>query len=319
MTPYDVAVIGMGGAGQMAILRAALNHLNAVVFTGDPSTTKKSRATWVANVENIPGFFEVQRPITATSRAVLQFIAGREDLHAHVTVIKHAATQIAKDDTGFTLTAGGATYHAAHVVLCTGTMDVQPLISGSIEPALPFANREDLLYCIRCDGHRTVGHVTAVIGNQPSAGWIAVMLAERYQLPKIMVLSHGKPYAMTDALQPLFAKYQIDIIAEEITELLGDAKTTGLTGFRVGGRTVQATKAFVALGTIVYNELAQQVGAALNERDHVVVDAHGQTTVDGFYAAGDLVAGKKKQVYTAWDMAVDAVDHIDARVRVARR
>ena len=45
----------------------------------------------------------------------------------------------------------------------------------------------------------------------------------------------------------------------------------------------------------------------------------GMTTVPGFFAAGDLVAGRKKQVYTAWDLAVDAVDTIDLRIRELKR
>ena len=53
--------------------------------------------------------------------------------------------------------------------------------------------------------------------------------------------------------------------------------------------------------------------------DHIVTDERGETSVGGFYAAGDLVHGKKKQVYTSWDMAVDAVDAIDARIRRLKR
>jgi thioredoxin reductase (NADPH) len=56
-----------------------------------------------------------------------------------------------------------------------------------------------------------------------------------------------------------------------------------------------------------------------SSREYLIVDEDGQTSVDGVYAAGDLVSDKKKQVYTAWDLAVDAVDAIDGRVRLQRR
>ena len=79
-TLFDVAVVGAGGAGQMAMLRGALNHLKTLVFLGDVQSARKSRATWVAEVDNVPGMFDKSHPITATSREVIQFIESKEDL-----------------------------------------------------------------------------------------------------------------------------------------------------------------------------------------------------------------------------------------------
>jgi len=315
---FDVAVIGAGGAGQMAMLRAVLNHLSTIVFLGDPKTTKRSRATWVTDVDNIPGMFDKKRPITATAREVTQFIEKHEDLKTFLTLVKGAADQIRKEDGVFTIASGENSFKTRFVVLCTGTMDVQPEIKGSIEPILPFANRSDALYCIRCDGHRTVGQRCAVIGHKGVAGWIAVMLKERYDLPKIYVLTHGKEFAGSEEVSALLKKYNIEVVTGEIEAVLGDPKK-GLAGFLVGGKPIGVTKAFAALGSIVYNELAKQLGAQINERDHLVTTEDGETSVPGFYAAGDLVEGKKKQVYTAWDMAVDAVDAIDEKIRILKR
>ncbi len=315
---YDIAIIGAGGAGQMALLRAVLNHLDTVVFHGDPSTTKRSRATWVAEVDNIPGMFDKKRPITATTREVIQWINHRDDLKPFLSVVKEAVVDLSKEGDIFTLKTAKQSCRAKYVVLCTGTMDVQPEIGGSIEPILPYANRSDVLYCIRCDGHRTAGKTCAVIGSGNGAGWIAIMLHERYQLPKITILPHGAPFKADTEVQQLLEHYGIEVVEGEITDILGDPKK-GLEGFVLGERQVLVQTAFVALGSIVYNALAKSLKAKLNDRDHLVTDAHGQTSVDGFYAAGDLVSGKKKQVYTAWDMAVDSVDHIDARIRKSKR
>ncbi|MBA2635828.1 MAG: FAD-dependent oxidoreductase, partial [Sphingomonas sp.] len=40
-----------------------------------------------------------------------------------------------------------------------------------------------------------------------------------------------------------------------------------------------------------HTQLADQVGARLNDQDCVGVDAHQRTNVPGFYAAGDVVVG----------------------------
>jgi thioredoxin reductase (NADPH) len=197
-------------------------------------------------------------------------------------------------------------------------MDVQPEIGGSIEPVFPFANREEILYCVRCDGHKTVGRPCAVIGHQAGAGWIAVMLKERYDLPELYVLTHGKPFEGDRSLRELMERYGIRVLTEEIREILGNPKKA-LEGFRVGERDVKVPRAFVAMGSIVYNDLARQLGVELSDNDHVVTGPHGESSVPGFYAAGDLVQGKKKQVYTAWDTAVDAVDSIDGKIRKLKR
>ena len=63
---------------------------------------------------------------------------------------------------------------------------------------------------------------------------------------------------------------------------------------------------------IVYNDLAKQLGAELDERGFVLTDPRGQSSVKGLYVAGDLRAKTKKQIYTAWDSAVDCADYINA-------
>ena len=103
---FDIAVIGVGGAGQMAMLRAVLNHLKTVVFLGDSKTTKKSRATWVSDVDNIPGMFDKKRPITATAREVMQFIERHDDLGSFLTPLKMAATAIKKENGVFEISSG---------------------------------------------------------------------------------------------------------------------------------------------------------------------------------------------------------------------
>jgi thioredoxin reductase (NADPH) len=328
---YDVAVIGAGSAGQMAMLRAVLNHLDTLVFLGDADSTRKSRAAWVAEVENVPGMFDKKRPITTMTREVIRFLEASDDLKRFLTTVKKAALSIRKtadyfeistvnEEAGTDLSPSptGERYRARFVVLCTGTADVQPVIGGSIEPIFPYANRGDVLYCVRCDGHKTAGAPCAVIGHQATAGWIAVLLKERYDLPEIHVLTHGKPFEGDRILRELLERYGIAVHIEEIVEILGNPKKA-LEGFRVGDHEVKVPRAFVSLGSIVYNELAKQLGVELSAEDHVVTNARGETSVPGFYAAGDLVEGKKKQVYTSWDLAVDAVDSIDTKIRKHKR
>ena len=78
----------------------------------------------------------------------------------------------------------------------------------------------------------------------------------------------------------------------------------------------------------VHNDLAAELGCELEEgpeprERHVLVDLHSETTVPGCFAVGDMTTHEngpiRKQVYTAQEYAVRALDRIDGRVRAARR
>ncbi|HZZ84907.1 MAG TPA: hypothetical protein VFE30_10245 [Anaeromyxobacteraceae bacterium] len=81
----------------------------------------------------------------------------------------------------------------------------------------------------------------------------------------------------------------------------------------------------------VYNDLARQLGAELDPADgpeevrHVLVeDATSETSVRGLFAVGDMSRHRGgtpslKQIYTAQEYAVRAVQAIDRRERAARR
>ena len=319
MNDYQVAIIGAGGAGQMATLRSVLNNLKTVVFTGDKNAKKRGRAMWVHSVENMPGYFDMKRPITNSTKETFTFLKNHENLNERFDQVNDSVIKISKTENGFHLKTAEQNYTADYVVLCTGTMDVQPEIDGKIDGIFPFANKGDIDYCIRCDGHKIIGHKTVIIGNSMAAPWIAVMLKERYNPPKLTVLFHDSQVEIPEELNHYLKMYDIDVITSSITNYLGSAKE-GFQGLELtNGKTLSVTKGIVALGTIVYNQLAKQLGVELNERDHLIVNEKFETNISGFYAAGDLVAGKKKQIYTSWDMAVDAVDDIDHKIRKAKR
>ena len=48
---------------------------------------------------------------------------------------------------------------------------------------------------------------------------------------------------------------------------------------------------YPALGSDTHTQLAEQLGARLNEQGCIGVDAHQRTSVEGLYAAGDVVIG----------------------------
>lgn len=323
---FDIAVIGAGAAGQMAALRSVLNNKSTLVFTGDASTSKKSRATWVFEVVNMPFTFDVFRPITTSTKDTFTWIKENSGFAEKFTEVKAAVTELKKENQVFILKAADDIYKAKFVLLATGIMDIQPEINGSIKPVLPFANNGHVDYCIRCDGHKSKGRITATIGHGSAAAFVAALLHERYQPPEVKIFTNGEAPDFSDEAQALVDLYKIKVCREPIVSIKGDPKTK-MEAFELMDLDAgdAATKlepveiAFAMLGQIAYNELAKQVNADINSKGNVICNAKGESSVPGLYVAGDLRDTGKYQIYTAWDQAVDSIDDMDSKLRLDYR
>jgi len=319
---YPIAVVGGGSAGVMAAMRGVLNNDEVLLLPGTPKHKKKSRAFWVSKVENMPGHLEYKKGIENPNKESLDWILSG-DFSEKLHVMKNRGVEkIEKNSNGmFTLYDNkGDSYVAEYVVLCTGVMDVQPEINGSIQPILPFANVQLADYCLRCDGHHILGKNTTIIGSNSGAAWVACMLYERYQTPSMTILTNGDTPEFNEEVTELMSMYGIKTIQEPIIEVMGNHREHVLEGYKFSNdETITSEITFISLGMIVYNELAVSLGANIDERGFVLTNEKGETNIENLYVAGDLRAGVKKQIYTAWDTAVDSSDHINGKLRRARR
>ena len=319
---YPITIIGGGAAGTMSLLRSTLNNDEVLFFPGHFKVFKKSRDLWINRVENMPSFAlhkkGIQDPNKITHKWILES-QYKDNIHYKKGL---GVDKLEKNEDGtFTVTdSEGTAYKTKYVILCTGVMDVQPKIGGSHQSILPYANAQKVEYCARCDGHHTHEQDTVVIGHKQGAASVACLLAERYRHPSMTILTHGEEPDITAESRTLLDKYEIDVKTQTIEEVVGDPKKGELKGFRLEGDIfIPATYAFISLGMIVYNELAVNLGAKVDDRGFVITDEKGQSSIEGMYVAGDLRAGIKNQIYTAWDSAVDSADAINALLRAQRR
>ena len=367
-TLYDVAVVGGGIGGSAAALRAAQHNLRTAWLLGDAATAKASRAKYVYNVDNMVGVHPsiVQKKLVTllsapehaaarklveeahlhvgTQDMVDEVVSRIRDQFAHVEILPNKVTVASRDGETFLLQTEAGTVRARHVVLATGVMDRQPRIkvttkSGKliddVNWVYPYANNETLLYCVICEGHLTRESPTVVFGASEAAAQVALMLHERYGT-RVSLLTNGEPLAASEDSRRLFQLYGVLVSEERVVEVLdGGARPRGasLRGFRLeDGREIEARFALVTMGLHrVYNELAIQLGAELDERDgpaesrHVLVDeTTSETSVRGLFAVGDMsrrrgAAPSFKQIYTAQEFAVRGIQAVDRRVRAARR
>ncbi len=318
---YPICVIGGGSAGVMAVLRTVLNNDETLFFPGTKKDRKKSREKWVKKVENMPGHLEYTRGIQEPNLESLNWLAEgvfKKKFHWKKDL---GVTSLVKTGDVFKVTdSEDQVYECKHVILCTGVTDVQPHIQESIRDILPFANKQTADYCLRCDGHHVFDKELAIIGETNSTAWVAIMLYERYRNTTVNILTNGKKVEFSDETSKLLEAYKIEVHDEEIMQILGDVRSGSLDGFVLSeGKNISAEICFISLGMIVYNELAIAAGAEVDQRGFVLTNPKGETNIDGLYIAGDLRAGLKKQIYTAWDSAVDAADDINAKIRRENR
>lgn len=315
-TIYPIAIIGSGAGGTMAAKRASLNNRDTLLFTGAKKEMKSGRGHWVRKVENIPGLEKYTRTINQLREETLKLIA-EGPFASKLHVVNDSVLSIEKQGDVFTICdLAGNIYQARHVILATGIMDEQPHINGSIDPILSFANKQFVAYCILCDGHRSFQKKTAVIGYSEDAAKNALLLAHRYQPSTLSLLTNGIPHTISAETLAHLAAKNIQLIEEPIQEVVGNAKERIFTGFMLqSGQMVDADIGFVSLGLRPNNKLALALGANTDDRGLVIADADGQSSVENLYIVGDLRSGSMKQIYTAWQHAVDALQAIDRKIR----
>lgn len=304
------------------MLRGVLNNDEVLFFPGSAKNKKRSRDMWVAKVENMPGYAHYKKGIVDPNKDTIEWIQESEFKEKLVLKQRTGIDKVEQNrDETYTLTdTNGETYLTRHVVLCTGIMDVQPHFDGTIDKIFPYANAQTADYCLRCDGHHVLGKHTSIIGTGDGAAWVGIMLKERYNTPSMSILTNGEKTVFSEEVQKLMNLYKIEVFDSKIVDVIGDKKEGVLKGYKfASGRELQSDFTFVSLGTIIYNELALMVGAEADKRGYIVTNEKGMTKSHNFYVAGDIRAGFKKQIYTAWDMAVDTMDDINRKIRTRKR
>ncbi len=309
---YPVVVIGCGAAGTMAAKRAVLNNTPVLLFLGANQEKRRSRGNWVRTVDNIPGLERYNRVINELRDETLADIS-QGPFSSNLYAVNDSVVQIEKDGELFRLTdSSGNVYRGQYVLLSTGIMDEQPHIQGSIRPILPYSNGQSVAYCLVCDGHRCLDRNTVVIGHSEEAAKGAILLAEKYHPPGLALLTNGNALAISESTQEKLNRWNVKVYASPIYEVLG----TNLEGFQLeSGEIVKAEMGFVMLGIRPNNQLALQLGAEVDERGLVITDPKGESSVPNLFIAGDLRSGSMKQIYTAWQHAVDTIQTINSRLR----
>ncbi|OBB29815.1 thioredoxin-disulfide reductase [Mycolicibacterium peregrinum] len=287
-TVHDVIIIGSGPAGYTAAIYAARAQLKPLVFEG---TQFGGALMTTTEVENYPGFREgITGPelMDEMREQALRFGADlrMEDVDA-------------VDLTGSvkTVTVGDETHQARSVILAMGAAARHLGVPG--EEALTGMG---VSTCATCDGFFFRDEDIIVVGGGDSAMEEATFLT-RFARSVTLIHRRDEFRASKIMLERARANEKITFLTNtEITQIEGDPKVTGvrLRDTVTGEESkLQVTGVFVAIGHDPRSELVRgQID--LDDEGYVkVVGRTTATTLDGVFAAGDLVDHTYRQAITA--------------------
>jgi len=284
-----VIIIGSGPAGYTAALYAARGRLNPLLFEG--SVTSGGALMNTTEVENFPGFADgVLGPELMDNIRKQAERFGAELVPDDVTEVDLTATpKVVK--------VGEDTYLARTVIIASG--------SSYRELNAPGEKRlsgHGVSWCATCDGFFFRESDIAVIGGGDSALEEAIFLT---RFAKSVTLVHRRDSLraskiMQDrALANPKIKFAWDSVVEEV---LGTDRVTGLRlrNVKTGEDSVlPVTGMFVAIGHDPRSELFTGQLPVDDEGYLLVEHPTTRTTIDGVFAAGDVVDRIYRQAVTA--------------------
>jgi alkyl hydroperoxide reductase subunit F len=209
-------------------------------------------------------------------------------------------------------TASGAVLKAKSVILATGARWREINVPGEQE-----YRNHGVAYCPHCDGPLFKGKRVAVIGGGNSGVEAAIDLAGIVK--HVTLIEFGAELRADAVLQrKLRSLPNVDVIVSaQTTEIHGDGKIVNALSYkdRVSGeaRKVELEGVFVQIGLVPNTEWLKDT-VALSRHGEIEVDARGQTSLPGVFAAGDVTTVPYKQIIIATGegakAALSAFDHL---------
>jgi thioredoxin reductase len=227
--------------------------------------------------------------------------AALEDAKAYDTVhvLPGQALGAEQSEHGFTLCTEQGSIDALRVILATGVTDECPDIPGFEQ-----LYGRHIFHCSCCDGYESTGLEVVAIGWGEHVAGYALDLLEWGA--RVRVVTNGNTFEGDEACRLAMQNHDIDLIEETVEEF--HVEGGDMTGIRLGsGQELSAQRAFFSIAHHPRNELARELGCRTDEAGYVKVGPHGETNVEGVYAAGDLTPGEQLVQVAAAEGAVAGI------------
>ncbi|TSA49447.1 MAG: alkyl hydroperoxide reductase subunit F [Nitrosomonadales bacterium] len=303
--PFDVLIVGGGPAGSAAAVYAARKGIR----TGIVAERFGGQVMDTLAIENFISVKETDGPklVAALEEHVRSYDVDIMNLQR--------AEQLARNGDHIEVKlASGAMLKSKSVIVATGARWRELNVPGEKE-----YRGKGVAYCPHCDGPLFKGKKVAVVGGGNSGVEAAIDLAGIVE--HVTLLQFDDKLRADAVLQnKLRSLNNVTIITQaQTTEITGlDGKANGLTYIdRASGesRHVELAAVFVQIGLVPNTDWLKGT-VSLSKYGEIEVDSHGQTSMPGVFAAGDVTTVPYKQIVIALgDGAKAALGAFDYLIR----
>ncbi|MFC3059224.1 alkyl hydroperoxide reductase subunit F [Paenirhodobacter populi] len=285
---FEVLVIGGGPAGAAAAVYAARKGIR----TGVAAERFGGQVLDTMSIENL-----ISVPHTEGPKLAQALETHVREYDVDIMNLQKAKGIARNGDLLEVALESGATLKARTVILSTGARWRQTGVPGEDQ----YRNK-GVTYCPHCDGPLFKGKRVAVIGGGNSGVEAAIDLAGIVSHVTLIEFD-GKLRADEVLQRKLRSLPNVEIITSaQTTEVKGDgSKVTGLVyKDRISGdiREVPLEGIFVQIGLLPNTDWLKGL-VDLTPRGEIVIDAHGATSMEGVFAAGDCTTAPYKQIVVA--------------------
>ncbi|MET0329820.1 MAG: alkyl hydroperoxide reductase subunit F [Dyella sp.] len=300
---FDMLIVGGGPAGAAAAIYSARKGIR----TGVAAERFGGQVLDTLAIENFISVQETEGPKFAT--ALEQHVKAYE-----VDIMNlQQATELVPGELIEVKLANGATLRSKTVVLATGARWRKVNVPGE-----DTYRNHGVAYCPHCDGPLFKGKRASVIGGGNSGVEAAIDLAGI--VAHVTLIEFDAQLRADEVLQrKLRSLPNVTVITSaQTSEITGDgSKVNGLSYIdRASGDThhIELEAVFVQIGLVPNTEWLKSSGIKLSPRGEIEVDAKGQTSLPGVFAAGDVTTVPFKQIVIAVGQgataALGAFDHL---------
>lgn len=285
--PYDLLIVGGGPSGAAAAIYAARKGIR----TGIVAERFGGQVMDTLAIEN---FISVKETDGAKlARSLEEHVKSYE-----VDIINNQrASRLSQDELFNVELASGATLRSKAILIATGARWREMNVQGEQQ----YRGR-DVAYCPHCDGPLFKGKAVAVIGGGNSGVEAAIDLAGI--VSHVTLLEFDSKLRADAVLQKkLYSLPNVTVITSALTtEVHGDGqKMTGLSytnRLNNENHHLDVAGVFVQIGLLPNTDWLKDT-LNLTNRGEIEVNARGETSMAGVFAAGDVTTAPFKQIIIA--------------------